>query len=53
MKVIIYIYLFVLILDLVSGCEMKNNPVEIISLVASDTVAKSRDTLMIGCDAHD
>ena len=53
MKVIKYIYLFVLILIIVSGCEMKNNPVEIISLVASDSVAKSRDTLMIACDAQD
>ena len=53
MKVIKYIYLFTLLLIIVSSCEMKNNPVEIISLVASDSVAKSRDTLMIACDAQD
>ena len=53
MKVIKYFYLFILILIIVSGCEMKNNPVEIISLVSSDSIAKSRDTLIIVCDAQD
>ena len=53
MKVIKFIYLPVLIFIIISGCEMKNNPVEIITLVSSDSVAKSQDTLMIACDAQD
>ncbi len=38
---------------IIVGCEMENNPVELISLVASDSIARSGDTVVFACEAQD
>tara|TARA_Y100001934_G_C12347885_1_gene773838 strand:+ start:342 stop:1358 length:1017 start_codon:yes stop_codon:yes gene_type:complete len=53
MKLYNYISLFFLVLLILSGCEMKNGPVELISLVASDSVARSGDIVILSCEAQD
>ena len=45
-------YIFTGLLLLV-GCEMENNPVEIISFSASDSVAVSGEGIMLYCEAQD
>ena len=37
---------------IIVGCEMENNPVELISLVASDSIARSGDTVVFACEAQ-
>ena len=48
-----YIYLTFLVFLILSGCEMKNGPVEIISLTASDSIARSGDLVVLVCEAQD
>ena len=38
---------------ILSGCEIENNPVELISLVASDSIARSGDVIVLACEAQD
>mgnify|MGYP003323401206 CR=1 FL=1 len=45
-------YIFTGLLLLV-GCEMENNPVEILSFSASDSVAVSGEGIMLYCEAED
>jgi len=48
----IHLYIsFILIIIL--GCEMPNESVELLSLVASDSVALSGDTVVLACKAQD
>ena len=53
MNIINYSGLVFLVFILTSGCEMKNNPVEVISLNASDSIARSLDTVTFSCKAQD
>ena len=53
MNIIKYSGLVFLVFILTSGCEMKNNPVEVISLSASDSIARSLDTVTFSCKAQD
>lgn len=53
MKTIKYSSLLFLVFILVSACEMKNNPVEVISLIASDSITRSLDTVAFSCEAQD
>ena len=38
---------------ILSGCEIENNPVELLSLVASDSIARSGDVVVLACEAQD
>jgi len=53
MNLIKYIYLVSLVFLIMSGCEMKNGPVEVLSLSASDSIARSGDIVVLACDAQD
>ncbi len=48
-----YLHLVFLVFVIVSSCEMKNNAVEVISLTASDSIARSGDTVFLACKAQD
>ena len=38
---------------ILSSCEIENNPVELLSLVASDSIARSGDVVVLACEAQD
>ena len=48
-----YIFYFILIFIISSSCEIENNPVQIISLTASDSIISSGSSISLFCIAED
>ena len=48
-----YVFSSIFLLIIFSSCEIENGPVELLSLVASDSVARSGDTITFLCEAQD
>ncbi len=53
MRIDNYIVTVVLIVIVIPSCEMKNGPVEVLSIIASDSVATSGSVVTFKCDAQD
>ena len=53
MRIDNYIVTVVLIVIVIPSCEMKNGPVEVLSIIASDSVTSSGSVVTFKCDAQD
>ena len=53
MNTVKYSFLLGLVLLLISACEIQNNPVEVLSITASDSVARSGDVIVFAVEAQD
>ena len=53
MRIIVNTYVIIFIFFISGSCEIQNNPIEILNMGFSDSVAISGDTLKFYCDAKD